>query len=689
MHDHLRQLIIGSSLVLGACDPGDELDLEQEEQDQPTEHDAVDELASSSEAELRLIDGLDPDCVDVNGPIIMRIDPFVTTCEFDGFAAFDNKWDHVPLFEDGSPMLSGLGATLPVASPLREFCRYEYVGQASTRLTDYIDFMSYLKGVEPPDGVYGDGAAIDCPVISPMTDEGLDTAAGREALHDAFMANIHAIRAEDMANVVQKPMRLVLLDTVAEGIAPYNAHGEQLEQFIADIACPANPATCLDWIEHVLVMPRKADENYADAHWSDGGGEIGYVNEFSAQLAYALLDWAGPNLLLPINQRTRLVMSAAVGADPNHPIATDPNYAPAQSVIVALQAAYCMGAVVYAAAGNTRDNSCPNAQSGMLFPANLENVAVPTTAQCSSWGYAPDRQPAYTYTVGTPLIYAMGGVDGKDQWIANHLPEAHPRLHATASGAISSNGTVAITGTSVATGVGAAAHLLRWTVNPDIPGANVARHFYNTGYDIGEIADSGMHVNKPIRRLAVCQGMTDLLPIGCAPLPPDPNGNLGQYQLAIEDAIAAADLAGLLWEPLAEPVTGSQPDCSEGPEFDVFVRPQPERPHCDNCSGTLSGGAGGGNNHMLNMSIANEQWTEDLVVTSAYLHTYNVVGGTTTFELGEVVVDDINDAEPTNVIQVPFQVAAPASAVIEFVYYDALLDRYSKQSNPIPLLPPV
>ncbi|HVI02127.1 MAG TPA: hypothetical protein VM869_25615 [Enhygromyxa sp.] len=689
MHDHLRHLIIGSSLVLGACELEAETELEQPALGQPTEHDAVDEIASSSEAELRLIDGLDPDCVDVNGPIIVRIDPYTTTCEFDGFATFDAKWDHVTLFEAGSPMLQALGATLPLNSPLREFCRYEYVGPASSREAAYIDFMGYLKGVEPPEGVDGDGAAIDCPVIAPMTDQGLDTAAGREALHEAFMANIHALSAADMANVVQREMRFVLLDTVDEGVAPYNEHGLHLEQLIADIACPASPATCLSWIKHVLVMPRKADEDYSVAHWNDGGGDIGYVNEFSAQLVYGLLDWAGPNLLLPINQRTRLVMSAAVGADPNHPIATDPDYAPGQSMIDALEAAYCMGAVVYAAAGNTRDSSCPNAETQMLAPANLESFAVPTAAQCSSWGYAPDRSPVSTYTVGTPLIHAMGGLDGNDRDIANQREDAHPRMHATASGAVHSNGSGAMTGTSVAAAVGAAAHFLRWTINPNIPGAYVARRFYNTGHDIGEVADSGMYVTQPIRRLAICQGMSDLLPLTCAPLPPDPHGNLDDYALAIEDAIADADFAGLLLpeEPISSPLVGDQPDCSEGPALDVFVKPQPDRPVCAYCEGTVGGG-GAMNAHMLNMSIASEQWASDLEVTGAYLHVYAGDGSTTTFNLADVV-DEINDAVPANVIQVPFTFVAPIAASLEFSYYDALNDRYVKQANPIPLLWPM
>jgi hypothetical protein len=368
-------------------------------------------------------------------------------------------------------------------------------------------------------------------------------------------------------------------------------------------------------------------------------------------------------------------MSAAVGADPNHPIASDPAYAPAQSAIVALQAAYCMGATVYAAAGNTRDNSCPNDETEMLAPARYESFVAPTAAQCSSWGYVQDN-PGYTYLIGSPLIHAVGGRNGLDQPIANHRRDAHPRLAATASDAISSNGTVAITGTSVATAVVAGTHLLRWSLDPNRSGPRIAKDFYTTGYATGYFADAGMYINSQIRRLGVCHAVTDLLGLNCSSMAPDP-ANFDDYIVATEEAIAAADLADLLIEPV-DTHYGVAADCTEGPVFDAFVRPQPQRPVCAHCPGVL---AAVGDTHMLNMSIAQQSWTTNLVVSSAYLHTYDAAGSATTFDLG-AVVPNINNASPTNVIQVQFTVPAPASAVLEFVYSDG----YTKQSNSIPLL---
>jgi hypothetical protein len=370
-------------------------------------------------------------------------------------------------------------------------------------------------------------------------------------------------------------------------------------------------------------------------------------------------------------------MSAALGADPNHPIASDPAYAPAQSAIVALQAAYCMGATVYAAAGNTRDNSCPNDETQLLAPASYESFVAPTAAQCSSWGYVQDN-PGYTYLAGSPLIHAVGGRNGLDQPIANHRRNAHPRLAATASDAISSNGTVAITGTSVATAVVAGTHLLRWSLDPNRSGPRVAKDFYTTGYATGDFADAGMYINAPIHRLGVCHAVTDLLGLSCSSMAPDP-ANFDDYLMATEEAIAAADLAELLIEPI-DTHYGVAADCSEGPVFDVFIRPQPERPECSYCDVVKPAF---GNTHTLNMSIADHSWVTNLDVTSAYLHTYDAAGSATTFDLG-TVVPSINNAIPTNVIQVQFEVASPASAVLEFVYSDGYT--YTKQSNPIPLL---
>jgi hypothetical protein len=675
MHDSLRYVIIGSSLVLGACDHEEEFELDQGELGQPTDHQSVDEVAASPSGELRAVAGLDLDCVYVEAPIIARINPALTACKFAGFEQnFGTKWEAASLFEEGSPMLESIPYALPVHSPLREFCRYEYIGNASDPYNDYAAFIGHLKGGNAPNGVDGPSAAIDCPVIAPMTDEGLNTANGRAALHQAFMNNIDAVTAADLDGVPRYDMKLVLLDTVAEGVTPYNEHGLQLEQLIADIACPGDTATCLGWIEHVLVMPRVPEDDFATADWS--GGNVGYMHEFAMGVGFAVLDWAGPNLALPLAERERLVMSAAVGADPNHPIASDPAYAPAQSAIVALQAAYCMGATVYAAAGNTRDNSCPNDETEMLAPARYESVLAPTAAQCSSWGYVQDN-PGYTYLIGSPLIHAVGGVDGLDQPIANHRRDAHPRLAATASDAISSNGTVAITGTSVATAVVAGTHLLRWSLDPNRSGPRVAKDFHTTGYATGDFADAGLYINAPIRRLGVCHAVTDLLGLSCSSMAPDP-ANFDDYLVATEEAIAAADLADLLIE--GDAGVGVEADCSEGPVFDVFIKPQPQRPACAHCGGIL---AAAGDTHMLNMSIAQQLWTQNLDVTSAYLHTYDAAGSATTFDLG-AVVPNINNANPTNVIQVQFTVPAPASAVLEFVYSDGYT--YTKQSNPIPLL---
>lgn len=265
MHDQLRYVIIGSSLVLGACDHEEEFEIDQPELGQPTGHDSIDEVAANPSGELRIAPGLDADCVRVQGPIIARIDPFTTACKFNGFEAnFGSKWETVSMFEEGSPMLTNIPA-LPMNSPLRQFCRYNYIGNASNPYNDYAAFIGYLKSNNAPEGIDGPSAAIDCPVIAPMTDEGLNTANGRAALHQAFMNNIDAVSADDLAGVSRYPMTLVLLDTVAQGVTPYNEHGLLLEQLIADIACPGDTETCMDWIEHVLVTPRVPEDNYADA----------------------------------------------------------------------------------------------------------------------------------------------------------------------------------------------------------------------------------------------------------------------------------------------------------------------------------------------------------------------------------------------------------------------------------------
>jgi hypothetical protein len=672
MHNHFHYLIIGSSLVLGACELEDDFEIAQPELGQPTEHESQDEIESGTEAQLRSVPGLDPDCAHVRAPIIARTLLLAGPCEFPAFEKYASEWEATRLFEHGSPMLSQVLAALPSTSPLNRFCRYDYIGHDVEPYNDYVDMLTEIKG--PRSGLDGPSAATDCPVIGPMTDQGLDTAAGREALHEGFMANIHAVSSADLENVERFDTRLVLLDTVAEGATPYNEHGLQLESLIADIACPGDTETCMDWIQHVLVTPRVPEDDYAAADWD--GGNVGYMHEFSMGLMYALLDWQADSVGLPIEDRERLIVSAAIGADPNHPIASDPTLAPAQSAIAALQAAYCMGAVVYAAAGNVSDSSCQ--ETDMLAPASYEGVTVPTDAECGNWGYAQIHW-GYTYEPGSPLIHAVGGLDGRDQPIANHRRDAHPRLHATSSDAISSEGTVTITGTSVATAVAAGTHLLMWSLDPYQTANEVVAQLYSSGYDTGEYADSGMYLTDTIHRLSTCHAVADLLDLECGSAAPDLNANLADYELESEAAIALADLNALLIGPGAT-VEGFPTTCI--PTIDPFIKPQPERPACSHCNGVL---AAAGNDHMLNMSIANQSWTVDLDVTAAYLHTYDAGGTPTTFNLG-AVVPSINAAIPTNIIQVQFTVPTPASAVLEFVYYNPYTYKYTKQSNSIPLL---
>jgi hypothetical protein len=669
MHDHLRYLIIGSSLVLSACEFEDEFEIEQAELDQPTEHESQDEIDSGTEAQLRYVPGLDPDCAHVRAPIIARTTLLAGPCEFPAFQKYASEWEATRLFEDGSPMLSQVLSALPSTSPLSQYCRYDYIGDDSNPYAAYVDMLSEIQ--DPRSGMDGASAATDCPVIGPMTDQGLDTAAGREALHEGFMANIHAVSSAELGNVERFDTRLVLLDTVAEGATPYNEHGLQLESLIADIACPGDTQTCMDWIQHVLVTPRVPDDGFVAADWD--GGQVGYMHEFSMGVLYALLDWEADNVGLPNEDRERLIISAAIGADPNHPIASDVTLAPAQSTIAVLQAAYCMGAVVYAAAGNVSNSSCE--ETGMLAPASYEGFPVPSESDCTNWGYI--RMHPYAYEPGSPLIHAVGGLDGHDQPIANHRRDAHPRLHATSSDAISSDGTVTITGTSVATAVAAGTHLLLWSLDPSLTPNDVVTRLYSTGYDTGEDADSGMYFDDPIRRLSACHAVEDLLDLDCGSAAPNLDANLADYELETEAAIAFADLNDLLIGPGAT-VEGEPASCV--PASDLFIRPQPERPACSHCNGVL---AASGNTHMLNMSIANQSWAIDLDVTAAYLHTYDAGGSVTTFDLA-AVVPSINAAIPTNIIQVPFTVGAPASAVLEFVYWDGY--KSTKQSNSIPLL---
>ena len=118
------------------------------------------------------------------------------------------------------------------------------------------------------------------------------------------------------------------------------------------------------------------------------------------------------------------------------------------------------------------------ATQGAMYPAAWEAKRGPTASECVALegpGYTP---PPSVSGAPYPLVYAVGGLDGRDQPLENSRDHGRPRLNAYGFAVVSSNvgsgHTEPMTGTSMATAVASSAAAVLWAYKPDLTPREVA-----------------------------------------------------------------------------------------------------------------------------------------------------------------------------------------------------------------------
>ena len=547
-----------------------------------------------------------------NARMIALLSDPAGSCDLGGGGALPQDWVSHELFSDGSPGVLGLSGAVPAG--LAKFCSYEWTGAG----TSTVGALQQAIGNYAP--VDGNTLAADCRGQTPQS--GLDTPALSVELRDAFRSNIDALYGPELFGTTASrvPVDVALPDTVSQAAAdnplvdPTNAHGLHMADIIRDVACPGGAAVCSDSVRHTLALPINT--------WEQGpqpllGGVHGTLGDLAMAVYEAVGVWRDRKANNEPDAAPRLVINLSLGFTRMLDDTLNPGKGPAKALDQALVYASCQGALIIAAAGNTPDEACPSDHTGPLAPASFETKAAPTALECAALGFSPPDDQTYPVFGGPgtsrPLVYAVGGVDERDEPLINARSGGRPRLAALGSNAVANaapNLTPALTGSSVSSAVVSGTAALIWSFREDLRPDEVMSILYDNGWEIDaqtELADFGLGGGgDPIHRVSVCASLaaacTGLAPNSCPQLQCTAQSATGNASLDDFFNLAQVVVANSTAITLTGPASAS-PAC-DLVDLSNLSTPQPDLPPCKHCH--IKPNDGATSNAMLNMTISAE-----------------------------------------------------------------------------------
>lgn len=594
----IHHAIVGT-LLLGGCslseDHFDELEATApvDDTDSPTSTAAepASDIAGENGAQPYAGPLIPDECI--GAPVVAILSEPTGSCDI---RDLPSNWIWTPMFETGSPEVAAL--TEPVPTELQRYCLYEYVGQEP--LLDDGQYADILQAIDEEPNIELGTVAADCMGFYAQGD--LNDPSVTSALIQSFMINIDALTDADLESteIYQSPVALAVLDSVSQSaidqhLTPHNQHGIYMSSLIREIACPTGNGSCSDRIYNLLAMPR-ADYQYPD--WTIGEDYASKV-DLAIQIYAAVQRWREDKLSGDPNAPDRLILNISLGYDRVNAGIDDFSRGPQASLKAALDFAACHGALVFAAAGNLRDENCPDNEVGPLAPAAFEELPAPSLSECATLGFVPDWDqdfPVFADPLDPrPLVYAVAGVHADDSFLVNGRLGSRPQLAALGANGLGENAALSLTGSSVSTAVASATAMLLWMYDPTLAPHDVYRHMYESGYLTGDMADIGLNGGgEAIRRLSVCAALDSLcagLPaeycpqLGCTASAPAADGNLGGVFAAI-DAVLDDEATKIL----DFGSSSNTPVCS-GTLDTELVTPQPELPVCGHCTSKIASGS--------------------------------------------------------------------------------------------------
>ncbi|MEZ4471171.1 MAG: S8 family serine peptidase [bacterium] len=376
-------------------------------------------------------------------------------------------------------------------------------------------------------------------------------------------------------------IRVAVIDGGVPGEGPLGAgadtvaHPAMVSSVIRSIGCPdrGTSALCPVATPSYNAMPYVLEGTIGEL-----GGYFGSQGSFAAAMADAVDSWLTES---PITRPAHLILNLSLGWDADFDI-TQVERVPGAAALWATQAATCAGALVVAAAGNQAGPS----DAGPLFPAAWE--AFPR---------ACGAQPG----VYSPLVHAVGAVDGRDFPLGISRPGANPRLSAAGSVVVVPRDTGAgldvptsvLSGTSIAAAAASGAAGLIWSLRPSLSPDQVMALLYGTAESLGELADFGLGAAPADRRrLSIARAFEAACPEGVAiEACPAPASRPAMSAPRAAFVPSLPDFAAIeaIW--LQNPVDifedqGAIPPPAPSAYYSPYVVPQPGEPNCPICGFT-------------------------------------------------------------------------------------------------------
>ncbi len=430
------------------------------------------------------------------------------------------NWKGEPLFQT-SP-----GGFLPES--LARYCLFTWAGQAPQDSPSAADVQALLGMAAASPGL--ERIDEDCTDVWPHSLGAEVALEQRRWIHDAA-GGVASLPPATLADAPMKPVRLAILDTAPEDLAPFTSgplppmstanlprpgeHGELLAYLGRDLGCPQNPGSstsaCPVHPETVLAM---RDGGPDPANPNIDGALYGRKGDLARGVFRTIDDWRRDVLVAGGGAEARLVLNISGGwedhsdekdsKEPNNCHVEQPGdlSAPARSVHDAIEVARCHGAAVLAAAGNATGGN--PSHDGLLCPAYFMRWDAPTDKACSAL-VDPEFATAYNATTSLtlrpaplgddPLVTAVGAVDYGDEVLAPHRPMSLPPLVGPGAFAAAYGGyftddvepidstppvtpPATLSGTSVGTLFASTVTAAVWAYEPEVGADVVAGHVY-------------------------------------------------------------------------------------------------------------------------------------------------------------------------------------------------------------------
>jgi hypothetical protein len=681
MNTKLHTFALLGGMLLGGCiSSEDPIDIETiDELDEPASPTAsptaspASEVAAQPEESVPTSGAVIPwECI--GAPVVAILDNAEENCTG---RSLPPNWIWNPMFDTGSPQVAAI--TLPVPEEFQKFCMFEYVGNGELKNPE--DYAPILQFIDSHPALSLDTTAADCMGFKeqsgPTTLADPDLA---KLLAESFMMNIDAPDAGELEDTLgyQRPVRLEVLDSVSQdavdnGLTPHNEHGKYMSAIMRGIACPNAQPDCVDSIHHLLAMPRR---DYQLPDWTVGEAYASKV-DVAIQIFAAVQQWRQDKLNHEPHATDRLVLNISLGYQRVNAGVDDFSRGPQASLKAALDFASCHGAMVFAAAGNVRDENCPENESGPLAPAEFELLPAPTEAECHALGFIPDWEHDFPiFSSDRPLVYAVGGVDAYDERLPNSRKDSQPELVALGANAVGPGLETPLTGTSVSATVASATAKLLWSYQPRLRPDEVYAIMHKSGWDLGVPAEFGYWPGMNTHRLSVCASLQELCDgadphecpqLGCYAAPPASDGNLGGFFQGVHDVLAnpntnIKEYDGHIGAPTCDVWSPTE-----------LVTPQPEQPVCGYCGADINFGS---DNDQLYMSIAPMYQG---LITDAILLVKDGAGTTHAVTFDPEVITSLNDSS-IGVVKVTFD--APVVTKGATLSFSTVM---MNQSNPVVL----